>query len=71
MVDFRYVAIADVLKHPEHGLVSHQPDVSKPISEFLNVMDQRGRRFEVKASECEEATLQEVEEYRSNIPKPR
>lgn len=70
MVDFRYVGLADVLMHSEHGLVSHQPDITKPVSEFLRVQDQRGRFLEVRAMECRLATEDESTEYRENQPKP-
>ena len=71
MVDYRFLSLAEVLMHPKHGLVSNQPDISKPISEFIRVQDVKGRFHGVRASDCRLASKEETEEYRNSQPKPR
>ena len=63
MVDTNKIAIADVLKHPEYGLVSHQPILSSPIEDEIRVSDMKGTIHFVLASECVEPTYEESQEY--------
>jgi len=53
MVDTNQIAIADVLHHPIHGLVSHQPDPRESIQDEIRVRDIKGNVYRVLASECE------------------
>jgi len=61
-VDYKKIAIADVIRHCRLGLVSHQPDDS-PISSRLRVSDVQGKLHYVEASECTLSKIFETEEY--------
>ena len=63
MVDFNNIAIADCLKHPIHGIVSHQPTIDTPIEDKIWVRDTQWRLFQVLASECEYPAEGERENY--------
>ena len=61
------IAIADVLKHPIYGIISHQPDLRKKITERIRVRGLKGRPFHVNASDCEWASREEADHYWRNI----
>jgi len=42
IMDYTKIAIADVLKHPIHGIISHQPIISEEVSDRIRVMDLQG-----------------------------
>ena len=64
MVDFNNIAIADVLKHPKLGLVSHQPAWNEPISNLITVRDLNFVLHQnIQASECELPTGDEIADY--------
>jgi hypothetical protein len=63
MVDFNSIAIADILRHPVHGLVSHQPAMDTPVEDRIWVRDIQFRLFQVLASECEYPTMEEIHTY--------
>ena len=66
MVDTNKIAIADVLKHPKLGLVSHQPDIHEPISDTIRVRDFSGGLHSVLASECEWPSEQDGDYWKDN-----
>jgi len=68
MVDPRKVAIADVLRHPVLGIVSHQPILSERADNpRLRVMDSIGCITRVNAEECTaDVTLEEKMTYWRN-----
>ena len=68
MVDTLKIAIADLLKHPELGIVSYQPDLTEPISDRLRVRDRQGYIHYVLASECDYPGDGETEGYWRNFP---
>lgn len=49
-MDFRKLAIADVIRHPEWGVVSYQPE--KVLSDMIRVMDSAGNFHHVFANDC-------------------
>ena len=62
-IDPRKVAIADILKHDELGLVSYQPNDS-PIPDLLRVRDIRGYHFLIPTEELYPLdSPDEVEQY--------
>jgi len=63
MVDYKHIAIAAVLKHPVHGIISCQPGIHDPIEDKIRVRDSKGNLFWVLASECEEPTDEEWKQY--------
>ena len=71
-IDTKELAIADCLRHPKFGILSHQPDIfAHPFpSGFVAVRDIDFHLFAVKASECEWASDKEKDEYWS-INKPK
>ena len=70
MVDYLYLAIADVLKHPRLGLVSHQPDIHEQISNIISVRDMNFiLHHGILASDCEDVTREEVDLYWSEVNK--
>ena len=63
-VDPEKVAIADILRHDELGLVSHQPDILLPITEILRVRDIHGTLYEINANELYPInSTEEINEY--------
>ena len=69
------LAIADVLKHPKRGLVSHQPapdDRSDAI--LVYVRDVQFDRWLISLDECEWPTEEEYHRYwkevEANVPSP-
>ena len=60
------IAIADVLKHPVHGIISHQPDIKKEITEEIRVRGLEDEPFRVNASDCEWASAEEARDYWKN-----
>jgi len=71
MVDFNDIAIADCLKHPIHGIISHQPAIDTPIEDRIWVRDIQFRLLQVLASECEYPTMEERETYWKTVEKLR
>jgi len=67
MVDTNDLAIADVLIHPEYGLISHQPDTDEEIQDRIIVRDIKGKSFSVFASECKWASKDKVKKYWKEI----
>ena len=67
MIDFNDLAIADVLIHPEHGLISHQPGIWEDLQDKITVRDISGKLFTVLASECEWASEDETKKYWKEI----
>ena len=63
MVDYTELAIADCLTHPKYGIISHQPDAHKDVTNKIHVRDIHGKLFTVLASECEWASADEVRNY--------
>jgi hypothetical protein len=63
MVDTNKIAIADVLRHPTLGLVSHQPGFGEPISDRIHVRDLNWILHHTLASECELPTGDEITDY--------
>jgi len=63
MVDFRRVAIADVLKHPKAGLVSNQSGFGDPVQDEIIVRDKDWKLMRVLASECVRPTEEERSLY--------
>ena len=63
MVDFNMIAIADCLKNPVHGIISHQPAIDSPIEDKIWVRDIQWRLFQVLASECEHPSVDEKSAY--------
>jgi len=63
MVDFNELAIADCLKHPEFGIVSHQPSIEDPIDDRIMIRDASFKLWEVLASDCEWASEEESKDY--------
>ena len=63
MVDYKQLAIADVLKHPKLGLVSHQPTFTDEIRDEIRVRDIDREVHTTLASECEFPTEEEYELY--------
>lgn len=70
MVDYRNIAIADLLRHPIHGLVSHQPGFGIKISNKIMVRTEKGILLEVLASECsKDISSEEWAGYWKEFPK--
>jgi len=63
MVDTNKIAIADVLYHPNFGLVSHQPIFGKKIEDKIRVRDKSRCVIFVFASKCRRATVEERDRY--------
>ena len=63
MTDYREIAIADVLKHPRLGLVSHQPILRDIMEDSIRVKDLRGNIQYVLASECDWPLMSEIKAY--------
>ncbi len=70
MVDTTKIAIADVLKHPDHGLISFQPAITDLVEDKIFVRDINGSLFQVLASECEETTCEETRKFWKKFPLP-
>jgi len=66
-MDYNKIAIADVLKHPELGIISHQPDIHSPLTDKIRVRGLEDKVLFVLASECEPASSEESEDYWKNI----
>jgi len=62
-MDYRDIAIADVLRHPDHGLVSHQPILPSPKENLIRVESMTGIFFSVSATLCVKATSRESDYY--------
>jgi len=62
-MDYKKLAIADVLEHPEIGAVSFQPNGTDAISNEIKVLNCKGAAFIVLASECSRAKKKEVYRY--------
>ena len=67
MVNSARIAIADTLKHPKLGIISHQPDLKKKIEDKIRVKDRNCKIHYVLASECEWASEEERNEYWSDF----
>jgi len=64
MVDYLHLAIADCLRHPKLGIVSHQPGFGEPISNEISVRDSNFVLYHgVLASDCEDVSAEERDEY--------
>lgn len=68
MIDYMKLAIADLIKHPVLGTVSHQPDLREPESDRIRVRDRKGILHFVNASECDRASEKDREGYWENFP---
>jgi len=66
-MDYNKIAIADVLKHPKLGIISHQPDTDSPLTDKIRVRGLEDEVLFVLASECEPASFEEGENYWKNI----
>ena len=75
MVDIDRIAIADLLKHPKLGIVSHQPILKGEYktSDDITVRDVNFKQYTVLASECEWPTEddEEANNYWKNITRER
>lgn len=69
MVDYNKIAIADVLKHPRLGIISHQPDFNDKIQDRIRVRDIQGKLNYVLASDCEFPTQEEYDLYWKSFSK--
>ena len=59
MVDYNEMAIADCLKHPILGIISHQPDIHTKVEDKIFVRDIDFKLTTTFASECEWASEEE------------
>jgi hypothetical protein len=66
-MDYRDLAIADIIKHPEYGIGIFSPAINDPISDNIYVRFPDGERIMVKASECIEPTNEEYNKMRWNL----
>ena len=69
MVDTNKIAITDLLFHPVHGVISHQPDLTEPISDTIRIRNQKGIVYYVLASECRHLEGDEGKYYWRDFPR--